>query len=63
MDPANDVPRPLTPLVFLCAAIRAELEDMRRKCDAFPVYSPAVSERLDRIETLAAEIERHAEEP
>jgi hypothetical protein len=54
---ANDV-RPLQPLTFLCAAIRAELTDARR---ALPSYGQATETRLDRIEDLLSEIERHAE--
>ena len=58
-SPANDV-RPLQPIVFLTAAIRAEVADLNR-WDSAPVYSPFVSEKLNRIRLLCTELDRHAE--
>jgi len=49
----------VTAIIFLCAAIRAEIADMNRKCDDFPVRAPAVQDRLAKVCVLLGEIEAH----
>lgn len=56
MEAANDT-RPLQPLTFLAAAIRAEVADLRMLDTRKEKWAP----QLARIEQLVAEIERHAE--
>ena len=59
---ANDT-RPLQPLTFLAAAIRAECADLDSLLYAEPMTHLArtvVRERLARLTELCVEVERHA---
>jgi len=49
----------VTPIVFLCSAIRAEIADLNRVAADCPVRAPVVQDRLERVVELVEKVEEH----